>query len=102
MNIHRLKSWPDPWRDVALGVKPYEVRVNDRDFKVGDLLDLQEFKDEGFTGWVIRARVVHITDDEPPSPLPAGVVVLGIEVTEGAHFVPLLAPQKEPIEGGRP
>lgn len=41
MRIHNLKTWPSYWRAVQRGAKTFEVRRNDRDFDVGDLLVLR-------------------------------------------------------------
>lgn len=40
---HVLKTWPSYFAAIASGVTTFEVRVNDRDFAVGDVLRLQEF-----------------------------------------------------------
>lgn len=40
---HELKTWPDQWRALARGEKPFEVRKDDRGFEVGDHLILNEF-----------------------------------------------------------
>lgn len=41
--IHNLKTWPEYFRAVRNREKTFELRFNDRDFKVGDVLLLQEF-----------------------------------------------------------
>lgn len=41
--IHELKISPEYFDAVAQDIKPFEVRKNDRDFKVGDILKLSEF-----------------------------------------------------------
>jgi len=43
MNTHTLKIDPDYWEDIANGKKTFEVRVNDRDYRVGDNLALRKF-----------------------------------------------------------
>lgn len=43
MAEHELKTHKEPWEAVHDGRKRYEVRVNDRGFKVGDTLRLREF-----------------------------------------------------------
>ncbi len=41
---HSLKTWPEHFEAVNSGSKPYELRKADRNYQVGDLLCLQEFK----------------------------------------------------------
>ena len=40
---HELKSWEEFFQDVVDDIKTFEIRKNDRKFKVGDLLVLREF-----------------------------------------------------------
>jgi hypothetical protein len=42
MIVHRLKIWEEYFCDVQSGLKNFEIRQNDRDFKVGDCLVLEE------------------------------------------------------------
>lgn len=41
--IHHLKTLPDYFQAVIDERKPFEIRENDRNFKVGDLVVLEEF-----------------------------------------------------------
>lgn len=41
--MHTLKTLPEFFDASKRGVKPFEVRKNDRDFQVGDVLELVEF-----------------------------------------------------------
>lgn len=41
--IHRLKLDPVIYEEVLAGQKTFEYRVNDRDYKSGDVLHLEEF-----------------------------------------------------------
>jgi len=43
MNVHKLKTWPKYFEQVLVGIKNFEVRKNDRDFKIGDKLHLMEW-----------------------------------------------------------
>lgn len=43
MRIHELKTWPEFFSELQAGRKTFEVRLNDRDFRVGDVLALREF-----------------------------------------------------------
>ena len=41
--IHKLKTWPSCFQAVKAKIKPFEIRVNDRNYQVGDTLILEEF-----------------------------------------------------------
>lgn len=108
MTRHLLKAWPQFFNPVYSGQKPFEIRKNDRNFKVGDILVLREFfvcdKCEGlgtvltqnekkikcpgcdgltgrYTGREVDRKVTYITDfmQQP------GFVVMAIE--------PIIEPQ---------
>lgn len=79
--IHELKSHPIPFRDVINGIKKYEIRVDDRDFRVGDVLMLLEwFPDlQKYSGATVSCGVLHKTPGGAWG-LPPEICVLGIEV----------------------
>lgn len=43
MRTHCLKTWVKYYNQIIDGTKCFEIRQNDRDFKVGDRLVLQEW-----------------------------------------------------------
>ena len=43
MKVHDLKTWPRQFRHVRDGLKTFEVRRNDRDYREGDLVILREY-----------------------------------------------------------
>ena len=59
---HFLKTWPEYFQAIWDGKKTFEVRKNDRDFKVGDMLVLQEFdpKTKEYSGSALCKRVTYI------------------------------------------
>lgn len=76
--IHELKIKHNFYRDILHGTKTFEVRKNDRGFKVGDFLALNEIDDQGqYTGCSGLVKVVYILDDE--AYVKEGMVILGIE-----------------------
>ena len=59
---HELKIHPEYYKDVLLGLKKVEVRLNDRNYQEGDLLILNEFdpKTEKYTGGQVKRKVDYI------------------------------------------
>lgn len=55
-----LKIFPEFFEEVASGNKRAEIRLNDRDFKVGDIYKLSEWKGEKFTGRTVEIRISHV------------------------------------------
>lgn len=51
MKIHELKLSTDYFIAVESGQKRFEIRKNDRDFKVGDLLALSSFEKGSYQKW---------------------------------------------------
>jgi len=74
--VHKLKTLNPYFEDVYKRAKTFEVRRNDRDFKVGDILELNEWTGTGFTGRGIAANVTYILSD--PAYCKDGFVILGI------------------------
>jgi hypothetical protein len=67
MKIHELKTWPEYFNLMVSGEKTFELREDDRDFKVGDRLDLMEFDPSNgeYTGRHIHRFITHILQDNP-------------------------------------
>ena len=81
---HELKTAPQYFREIADGNKPFEVRRNDRDYQVGDILKLREYDDGEYSGREICAEVTYILND--PEYCRDGYVVMGIKLRGGAEF----------------
>ena len=54
---HHLKILPCYFREVASGNKTFELRKNDRDFKSGDSLILQEYNGQYFASSIFEVVV---------------------------------------------
>lgn len=79
---HELKIEPKWFEDVVSRKKTFEIRFNDRDFKVGDTLLLREYNpalkaDARYTGRKCAVRVRYIYDGNIG--LLNGYVVMGFD-----------------------
>jgi len=76
--IHSLKTWKQYFQQIVDGQKTFEVRKNDRGFKVGDILILDEYDNETkeFTGRSERFKVGFMLQGE--FGLPADVCVMSL------------------------
>ncbi|EFT45779.1 MAG: DUF3850 domain-containing protein [Enterococcus faecalis] len=73
--IHELKILPEYFEAVVSGDKRFEIRKNDRNYKKGDILRLNEYQEGQYTGDVHVAEITYITDYAQQD----GYVVLGIK-----------------------
>lgn len=61
--IHELKTAPHFFTDVISGEKTFEIRKNDRPFKKGDLLALNEFDGQYYTGKSCLVYIDYLMND---------------------------------------
>lgn len=83
--IHDLKCWPEYFQAVKSGIKPFELRKDDRGYAVGDVLHLREFDPDTalYTGDEIDKTVTYVLPTK-----------LFGELGEGAKYVIMgLAPR---------
>lgn len=78
--VHDLKCWVGFFQDVLDERKPFEVREDDRNYKVGDVLHLREWSpdDKVYTGRDCRRTVSYITSYGQSQ----GYVVMGLARSE--------------------
>ncbi|MGQ2989490.1 MAG: DUF3850 domain-containing protein [Brevundimonas sp.] len=81
--VHELRTWIEPYDAIAAGLKPWELRFDDRDFQVGDTLRLRRFDHvaETYTGEQMERRVVWIMRN-PAFGTQRGFVIMTLAVTE--------------------
>lgn len=58
----KLKTLPQYFEEVVKGNKKAELRFNDRDFKVGDIYELEEYDGKTYTGRSVMVRITHILE----------------------------------------
>ena len=62
MKLHELKILPKYYKKVLTGEKRFELRKDDRDFKVGDIIKLCEYDGKGLTGRDTLYDVIYKLD----------------------------------------
>jgi len=70
--LHQVKSWPHLFEATLSGAKTHDMRrAVDRDYRVDDILCLQEFepKTGHYTGRELNVRITYITSAEFPCAL---------------------------------
>lgn len=79
MQIHDLKTWPEFFDKIMDGTKKFELRKNDRDFNVDDVLRLMEYDPDTheYTGREHLVKVTYIL--KSGFSLPEGVCIMSIK-----------------------
>ena len=75
---HKLKILPEYFQAVWDNKKRFELRKDDRGYKVGDLLYLREFDGEKYTGSALLVKVTHILRDCSEYGLADGYCIMSI------------------------
>lgn len=81
---HELKIWPEYFEPVNAWLKPFEIRLMDREYRVGDVLVLHEFVPDqapglqSFTGRVCERTISYISTYEQKP----GYAVLGFSLID--------------------
>jgi Domain of unknown function (DUF3850) len=108
MKTHELKTWPEFFEPISNGKKTAELRYNDRDYQVGDVLHLREWEPKlgewdrhrgagSYTGrqcWRVVTHVLHgvgtVGAIAPLRGLSSKYVMLSLQRPEnqGASLVP--------------
>ena len=79
MQIHELKISPKYFEDVKSDKKRFEIRKDDRDYKVGDLITLKEYENGQYTGREIKnIPIIYILRDATEYGLMDGYCILGL------------------------
>jgi len=84
---HELKILPEFYARVCTGEKAFEIRKNDRDYQVGDILVLKEWRPgDGFIDYsvALRCEVTYLTAFEQKD----GYVVMGIKLLQDKGMLP--------------
>ena len=78
IRVHELKCLPQYMRNVIYGEKRFEIRINDRDYQVGDMFILREWSPEhGYTGLRYQDQIKYVLKDVPEYGLQEGYCIFG-------------------------
>ena len=80
--MHALKTWPVPFDAIMSGEKTFEIRRDDRGFRVGDILTLRRYEPsrKSYTGENISVKVSYILEGTDWG-LQDGFVAMAIDTT---------------------
>lgn len=79
--VHELKTVEPYYSLVEKDIKTFEIRKNDRDYKINDVLLLKQYSLlRGFSGKYLKRQVVYVLDNRQFCK--KGYVVLGIKKIE--------------------
>ena len=90
--IHELKILPEYFNAVISGEKTFEIRKNDRPFHKGDLLALNEFDGQHWTGNSCLVYVDYILNN--PDYVKKDMVIMGIKPRSVLRHTGLFYPAK--------
>lgn len=82
---HKLKIIPKYFKEIVDGNKNFEVRKNDRNYKIGDTLILKEYDPikKNFTGNYAKTTVMYILKDKDfPIGIKEGYCIMGIHLKD--------------------
>ena len=77
--MHELKIDAHFYNDVFNGIKKFELRKDDRDFRVGDFIKLREINKNGYTGRSTYVTIIYILRNREEFGLLKGYAILGID-----------------------
>lgn len=75
---HELKCLPEYFHEVWTVKKRFELRKDDRDFRVGDRVLLREFDGEKYTGREVMCGILYILRGCPEYGLADGYCILSL------------------------
>ena len=79
--IHELKTYPKYFNETLKGNKPFECRLNDRGFQIGDTVILREWDNIKYSGREIKGKIKYILDDKFIG-VAKGYVIFSLDIIE--------------------
>ena len=85
---HNLKILPKYFSSVIDGRKKFELRSYDRDYRVNDLVKLNEFDGNDYTGNFIIVKITYVLSGVPQYGLNEDYCIFSFDIIE-SHLEPL-------------
>ncbi len=73
------KILPEYYHSVRINEKTFELRKDDSDYRIGDVLVLKEWDGKNYTGNLLVREITYILRDVPQYGLMEGYCILGIQ-----------------------
>ena len=83
--IHKMRMAVKCFDDVCGGKKSFELCRNDKGYKIGDILEMEEFGDGIKTGRALKAGITYILTDHKG--LEDGYCILALELLGGFYWI---------------
>lgn len=81
VTVYEMRVFPENFKAIKEGKKKFEVVKNDKNYNVGEYIDLREFDiGKGYTGEMLCLKIVYMMTSNQVEGLKDGYCVLGIEV----------------------
>lgn len=75
----KKKCLPEYYQEVRKQKKTFEIRKDDSDYEVGDILELHEWNGQEYTGHKITREITYILRNCPEYGLAEGFCILAIQ-----------------------
>lgn len=75
--VHELKILPEYFKEVKIGNKTFELRKDDRQIQIGDVVILKEWTGEAYTGNELRVGVTYVLRNCPQYGLSKDYCIIG-------------------------
>ncbi len=86
LRTHKLRTWPAEFKAMKAGLKKFEWRRDNRKFKVGDMLILNEWnpKVKDFTGNFLIVKITYILREK--FGCPKGYCIMSIDIIKNINI----------------
>ncbi|MBP1047136.1 DUF3850 domain-containing protein [Enterococcus sp. BWM-S5] len=60
--VHKIKTESEHFEQTVAGLKPFETRLNDRNYKIGDICIQCEWKNNEYTGRYLIGCIIYMNN----------------------------------------